>query len=147
MLWYTPFWSSVVHQYKHMAISEDSEGLIFDDDDEGKTLASDGKATLLVLGMIGSQTNFLEVQILFYHTTAARHPLEPPPCEEVICGKFLFSYYFSFHSAYFYFSSSRYGRSILISDELLLGNVSFAVVLDIRMHILCLANQVVCMGG
>ncbi|CAH9107995.1 unnamed protein product [Cuscuta epithymum] len=119
----------IVNQYKQMTIDEDNKGLIFDDDDGGETVASKGKVTIAVIGMIGSQTNFLEVEILFYHTTTALPPPELPPCEEVIWGKFLFSYYFSFRSAYFYFSSSRYGRNILIFDKLLIDSVSFSVVL------------------
>ncbi|CAH9068066.1 unnamed protein product [Cuscuta europaea] len=114
---------------------------------EEEDLASYVKATIPVIGMIDSQMNFLEVEILFYHTTSARPPPEPPPCEEVIWGKFLFSYCFSLRNTYFCFSSTGCGRSILIfDDELLINNVSFSGVLSFFLPVLCLASHVALYG-
>ncbi|CAH9077605.1 unnamed protein product, partial [Cuscuta europaea] len=122
---------NIGHQYKNMAIGAEEEELV-----------SNAKVAVPVIGKIGSQMNVLEVEFLFYHTTTARPPPEPPLCEEVIWGKFLFSYCFSLRSIYFYFSSTGCGRSILIYDELLIGNVLFYVVLGFFLPILCLASHV-----
>ncbi|CAH9091770.1 unnamed protein product, partial [Cuscuta epithymum] len=61
-------------------------------------------------------------------------------------GKLFIFVLFSFRSTYFYFSSSGYGWSILIFDKLLIGSVSFSVVLGFFLPVLCLASQVALYG-